>query len=311
MKKETKAILILSLLSPLFAEVLSGSTPPHQLISEPLSFPSLWAFYGSGVLLFRELWVRKNKTPGGIMMLGFAYGILEEGVFIKSWFDPAWPDLGILGRYGRIMGINTVWAAWLTVFHAFMSIWVPIILFELLFPELRNTTLLERKSAILLLSMYLGMGIVMNQILDNYHPPLIPYSLTAMLAISFIIMGTKFKLPGPPEISEKKALLLGIAYSTALFIIFVLIPHTSIPPEVPIILGIPIAILFYVIQVNQPQKIIHTLMLGALSFWLLFMDFALATMGHLAELPLGWGTYIAVLYVYFKRYNFTSSDKKR
>ncbi len=307
-QRTTKYAIVLSLLSPIFAEVLTGSTPPMEVLLNPLSFPSLWAFYGSGVILMREIWVRKNPSPGGIMLLGFAYGILEEGVFIKSWFDPHWPDLGVLATYGRVGDVNTVWAVWLTIFHGFMSIWVPIMVSLLLFPDMKNKPILTKKSAALLLSIYLSVGLLMNLALDHYHPSLLPYLFTILLALLFIWYSTKLKLP---PIRVTHPFLFGIVYATWVFSVFVFIPYTKIPFIIPIILGIPVAVAFYMAQVGMDDRDVHTLMLGSLSLWLVFYSFVLGTMGHPVETPLGWGTYAFLVHRYSRRYGLKNPFKKR
>jgi len=50
-----------------------------------------------------------------LFVLGAAYGVLEEGLMVKSFFDPNWMDLGVLGSYGLWMGVNWVWAEWLVL----------------------------------------------------------------------------------------------------------------------------------------------------------------------------------------------------
>ncbi|WP_240910650.1 hypothetical protein [Thermococcus sp. MV11] len=135
MNPKTKVALILSLISPFFAEVLSGSTPPLEVLTEPLSFPFLWAYYGAGVLLIREVWVRWGRNYIRLMLFGFIYGIVEEGLVIKSWFNPDWPDLDVFSVYGRVWGVNAVWAVWLTIFHSLMSITMPIMVVDALYPE--------------------------------------------------------------------------------------------------------------------------------------------------------------------------------
>jgi hypothetical protein len=57
---------------------------------------------------------------------------------VKSFFDPEWMDLGVLGVYGRWLETNWVWAEWLTIHHAVFSIAIPIVLVELAYPEKRN-----------------------------------------------------------------------------------------------------------------------------------------------------------------------------
>ncbi|WP_148882650.1 hypothetical protein [Thermococcus aciditolerans] len=54
MERKIKVVLLLSFLSLFFAEVLSGSTPPLEVLTNLLSFPFLWVYYGAGVLLARE-----------------------------------------------------------------------------------------------------------------------------------------------------------------------------------------------------------------------------------------------------------------
>ncbi len=306
MKESIKGAIILSLLSPFFAEVLSGSTPPSEAIANPLSFPLLWAYYGSGVILLRELWVRKNPTPMGLMLIGFSYGIMEEGLFIKSWFDPHWMDLGILGTYGRIWGINTVWATWLTIFHGFMSVWVPITVFNLIYPNLAKEKLIGKRGTLLLLVIFTLMAILMFFGLNPYMPPLPQYSLAALLAVITLYFSTKFKLSplGEKRLSAltKRPFVLGLLYSIAMFIIFVFIPYTDIPFPVPIVLGIPLAILFFQVQVGKKERYVQRILLGSLSFWLLFYDFALFTMGYPLELAFGVITYGTLFYIYSKRF---------
>jgi probable HAF family extracellular repeat protein len=57
----------------------------------------LTALYGSGSILIRELSLRWRKGWPSILALGAAYGIVEEGLMVKSFFDPNWVDLGTLG----------------------------------------------------------------------------------------------------------------------------------------------------------------------------------------------------------------------
>jgi hypothetical protein len=62
----------------------------------------------------RELAFRWATGWPGRLLLGAAYGIVEEGLMAKSFFDPNWPDIGILGSYGRLYGVNWVWSLELT-----------------------------------------------------------------------------------------------------------------------------------------------------------------------------------------------------
>mgnify|MGYP001154199992 CR=1 FL=1 len=107
MKKKFLPIITLLLLSPLCGELLSSSSPPVEFFN-PSTLLLFGALYGCGALLIREVVHRWNKGWASIFILGMAYGIFEEGVVVRSFFNPAWMDLGILGMYGRWMGVNWV-----------------------------------------------------------------------------------------------------------------------------------------------------------------------------------------------------------
>lgn len=106
MKRISPAWLLI-LLAPAVGELLSGSSPPVEYF-QPLSFILLTSLYGSGALLVREIVFRWGKGWPSVLALGAAYGMVEEGWMVKSFFDPAWVDLGKLGRaaVGRELGMG-------------------------------------------------------------------------------------------------------------------------------------------------------------------------------------------------------------
>jgi hypothetical protein len=97
--------LVLFFLAPAIAELLLGSSPPSEFFN-PVSLLLLSSLYGSGALVMRELKVRWKKGYVSLFLLGAAYGIVEEGLMVKSFFDPDWMDLGLLGVYGRWIEVN-------------------------------------------------------------------------------------------------------------------------------------------------------------------------------------------------------------
>lgn len=141
-----KHVLALVALSPFFAEWMTGSTPPAELLN-PVAFlvsaAGLAGLYGGGVLLVRELTIRWHKGWATVLLLGAAYGILEEGVAVHTFFQPGGSPVGILGSYGHWMGTNWVWAVGLSAFHSAVSIALPILFVALWWPEHRDRRLLE------------------------------------------------------------------------------------------------------------------------------------------------------------------------
>jgi hypothetical protein len=147
-KRHFWPLLALFVLAPLTGEMLSGSAPPVEFF-QPFGLIVLLALYGSGAILIREIVRRWHKGWPSVLLLGAAYGIYEEGMVVRSFFDPSWPDLGILAEYGRWIGVNWVWAVDLTIYHAVVSITMPIVLVELLFPAQSADPWLRRPGWIL------------------------------------------------------------------------------------------------------------------------------------------------------------------
>jgi hypothetical protein len=143
-----KPVLTLLVLSPAIGELLSGSSPPLQFFN-PLFFLLLLGLYGCGALLVRETLVRRGLNAAGVLLLGAAYAIIEEGLTCKSFFNPYWTDTGFLSIYGRALGVNWAWTFGLTFYHMAVSITVPIFLTEALFPLRARAPWLRRRGLIM------------------------------------------------------------------------------------------------------------------------------------------------------------------
>ena len=122
-------------LAPILGEVFSFNTPPLAFILDPGKFIFEPALYGSGALLIREVARRRGLGWPAILVMGAAYGVLEEGIFIHSWFDPTFEGLHSLAVYGRAWKTSWVWAFGLTGFHAVFSVTIPILLAEAIYPR--------------------------------------------------------------------------------------------------------------------------------------------------------------------------------
>lgn len=137
MKKAIPPALALWFLTPILAELLSGSTPLNEYLN-PFIVLIFGMLYGSGAILIRELVLHWKKGWFSLLLLGMAYGIYEEGLMVRSFFDPNWVDLGNLGIYGRVFGVNWIWSEHLTIFHALLSIAASIAFVEMLYPDKRG-----------------------------------------------------------------------------------------------------------------------------------------------------------------------------
>lgn len=138
--------LLLILCSITFAEFLTGSTPVLVPLLDPLSAVFLIGLYGAGVLLVREASIRWNKGWPTVLLLGAAYGIVEEGIGTKTFFGPK--GVGYLAVYGHAAGVNWVWATELALFHAIFSIALPIAVVALMFPRSARVSFLPTRRAL-------------------------------------------------------------------------------------------------------------------------------------------------------------------
>jgi hypothetical protein len=184
-----RPILALILLSPVIAEMLSGSTPPIEWLN-PVGVMFLIWLYGAGVLVMRETAVRWKTGWPSILLLGAAYGIIEEGLAVKSFFDPNWMDLGALGWYGRWIDVNWVWAVWLTIFHAVVSISLPIFLVDWIWPRVRIQPLTSRRGYITAIGLLAGATIFIDILLTPYRPS-VWHLLGACAAVVFLVWAAK------------------------------------------------------------------------------------------------------------------------
>ncbi|MEJ2570055.1 MAG: hypothetical protein P8Y98_05900 [Anaerolineales bacterium] len=124
--------LTLLLLAPILGELVSRHQTPLAFI-QPLNFLLLSLPYGLGALVCRELTVRWHKGGFSLLLLGAAYGIYEEGVVVRSLFNPRWDELGALAQYNHVAGVNWTWSMMVIHFHTLISIGASVMLAEILY----------------------------------------------------------------------------------------------------------------------------------------------------------------------------------
>ena len=178
-------VVSLLILAPVTGELLSSSSPPAEFF-QPISFILLTALYGGGALLVRELTRRWERGWITVVLLGMAYGIYEEGIAMRSFFDPNWMDLGLLGEYGRALGVNWIWSIALTLFHAVISISVPILLVELTFPAHKDVPWLGKKGPVVCSAVLLGFLLPASFFSTYSSPGGIVASAASMFALTYI-----------------------------------------------------------------------------------------------------------------------------
>jgi hypothetical protein len=275
-----KPILLLFFLSPLIGEGLSGSTPPLAFLNPAVTF-LLASLYGSGALLIRDYARRWQKGWRSILILGAAYGIIEEGIMVRSFFNPAWKDLGVLATYGRWLGTNWIWAEWLSIYHAIFSITIPIFLVELTYPQSKTRIWLSSRLRILFHGL-LVLAIIFGFFAFPYDPGVLAIAgcIAAVVALGWLAKRIPNISPTQRNLKVSWKILVPIGFSVpAVFFFFF---NSAL---IPIAVGTMVIGGFMVLGYERLltrwarrgftdlQKL--GLITGALGFFALFFDFIL------------------------------------
>jgi hypothetical protein len=131
-----RPVIFLLLVAPLIAEVLFGTTT----ITGSVGYFAQIGLYGGGALLIREVTYRWGGGWPTILLLGAAYGAIEEGLLEPTWFTPQLQS----NPYGVALGVFWTYAAYNVGYHAVFSILIPILLTGLVFPRWRDQPWLGR-----------------------------------------------------------------------------------------------------------------------------------------------------------------------
>ena len=149
MEMQTKAILALMALPPLLSELMSGWMPASAFF-QPITLLIEFLGYSLPVLIIREVAARRKLGLAGIIMLGMAYGIFNEGLGSKSILsnphtvNPAYTD------YGYILGMNLPWALNVMIWHSLSSVLFPILFVHYMYPDVKSKPWLGKKTTIAL-----------------------------------------------------------------------------------------------------------------------------------------------------------------
>jgi len=242
-------ILLLVLLSPGIPEYLSGSSSWAVLVANPIAFALLVllnvGLYTTGVILIREAVLRWRKGWASIFILGVAYGIVEEGLALQTLFNPKAEPVHELGVYGHWIGVNWVWTTGLLLFHATISIGLPLLLFGLALPNLKGKSLISptRQKIFLIL---LTLDCIALYGIVRYWPgwPIVIGSSVAIFLLVFLAYRIPSKYASPsfsvPK-NPRRLLLIGLLFFPAVLLTGVVGAGAGIPPLVTVLLDLVFA----------------------------------------------------------------------
>jgi hypothetical protein len=134
-KQNWKPILLLIVLAPFLAEVISGDTPLPQFFLPGIFFGYVLSLYGLPVLVIREVAIRWRLGLLGLWCLGLVFGLYCEGLRTESLFYPLHAPMEEFSAYGLVGGVRVPFTLWISAWHGLFSVVTPILFVEYLFPD--------------------------------------------------------------------------------------------------------------------------------------------------------------------------------
>ncbi len=178
-------------LAPLVAEFLLGNLPISMLPALVVLAP----MYGGGALLIREVARRRGLGWPNIIVLGLAYGILEEGLTTQSLFNPNYAGQRLLD-YGYLpaLGMGAVWTLYVLTLHTVWSVSVPIALVETL-AHGRQTTPWLGRPGLAVTALLFTIGIILTTAINMWAWPYVAslpqFSGAAIAVVTLVAIGLR------------------------------------------------------------------------------------------------------------------------
>jgi hypothetical protein len=288
MRQHIAPTLSLVVLSPLVAEVLSGSTPFRALFV----FPIEMCVWGGGALLIRHAVRRFGLGWAAMLALALALAMAEETVIQQSSLAPL--VIMLKGEaYARAFGVNYLYLLWALVYECVFVVFVPVCLVELMFPERRGQVWMG-KIGVAVTMFFFVIGSVLAWFawthiarVKVFHQPMFIPPVATMV-VSLVIIAALIALAfGPLRNTTTRSngrtpptwllAVLGAAWSVLWYALLVLAfgIAPSVPPAIPMAAGLLIAAaMLYAI----PRWITSTGWTRRHAFWLV----AGATFGLMA-----------------------------
>jgi hypothetical protein len=141
--RHAASIWMLMVLSPIIAEVLTGSTRLSFIF---VLIPEVMV-WGVGALLCRELVRRWRGAGPSLLLMGLALSVAEEFLIQQTSLAPL-PFIGASAVYERAWGVNWLYFLFMLGFESVWVVLVPVQVTELIFPERRRQPWLQRKGLI-------------------------------------------------------------------------------------------------------------------------------------------------------------------
>lgn len=215
--------IVLFFLAPIFGEYLLGILSFSEIVYVLFLAP----MYGGGALLIREITRGAGRGTVTMLILGIAYGLIEEGIIDQMLFNRFYlSEQDQWDSYIAFLGIDGRLSIYVLAMHAIWSICIPIIIVESLFPERDNKPWLSRTglgiiSAIFILgSAYLCYSTAKDEKFFASTPQLIGTMIVVIL-LAFVSFKIGRHTSVPTTTTAPKPLVIGTVsfFASSLFML--------------------------------------------------------------------------------------------
>jgi hypothetical protein len=189
MTRRLAPAVVLVFLAPFVAEVLLGDFPVRLIFAYLLVLP----MYGFGALFIRELSRRSGRGWPTILILGVAYGVVEEGLADMSLFNPNFLGQHLLS-YGNVFGVGWPWWFFVLTLHAVWSIGVSIAMTEALFARAGTNPWLGSRGLVVSGLMFV-LGAVLVHFVAGEGYKLSAGQVALSLVVAAVISAAAFLVP--------------------------------------------------------------------------------------------------------------------
>lgn len=215
-----KSIATLIAFAMVMPELVTGSTPLYGFLN-PISLIILFIGYGIAVLLVREFFVRKNLGYFGLLLLGLAYVVINEGLLAKTMIIHNAIPVNMFDNYGFFAGISWPWSLAMGLWHAVYSVMFPILATHFLYPEVSKEPWLGKKTSVVLFVVVLAFSMLLffgsNRVVGTGGQLIVLLFWMIAFVIGALYFGKKrAQVTEPVAQVNKKPIWLGV--STFLFI---------------------------------------------------------------------------------------------
>jgi hypothetical protein len=238
--------MLMMILAPAFTELLLGGTRLSTLIAFPPVLLMEILVWGGGAVLLRGLARKLRLGWNSLLLFALALAVAEEFVIQQTSLAPLVIQLkGV--EWGRAGGLNFVYALWALVYEAAWVVLFPTLVAELVFPDRRGETWLNKPMAVIL-SILFVLGAIMAWFawthiarvqtfhLAIYNPPRLAL-LGAIVAIGgLFVWGIKFPptfgrawRPAGPAVVALLGGVWGIVWFLLAVLAFGIAPSLSAP----------------------------------------------------------------------------------